>query len=352
MPQPTASRTIVLATDAWLPQVNGVVRTYQRLVDELAARDVRLDVIAPDQFRNFPAPTYPEIRLAIASASSLAQRIEAADADAVHIATEGPIGWAARRACRRMGRVFTTSYHTRFPEYLRARFPIPTGLSYAALRRFHNAGAGMLVATASLQRELRDRGFATVTPWTRGVDTEVFRPSDARIFGHGSVLLYVGRVAVEKNLEAFLALETSGRKVVVGDGPARLDLSARFPQAQFTGKLEGAELAKAYASADVFVFPSLTDTFGIVMLEAMACGTPVAAYPVTGPIDVVEEGVNGALDDDLGRAVSRALALDRSAVREAARSFSWSACAEQFIATVAAANGRDDADPHRPGASR
>ncbi len=342
-------KTILLATDAWLPQVNGVVRTYQRVQQELTSRDVRLEVLSPNAFRTVPLPTYPEIRLAWCRSRDIWRAFEARNADAIHIPTEGPIGWAARRWCLRHDVPYTTCFHTRFPEYVAARLPfIRPGVSYAALRRFHNAGNGTLVATPSLAHELRQRGFEKILPWTRGVDTEMYRPSNVRIFGDGPVLIYVGRVAVEKNIEAFLDISHPARKIVVGDGPALKSFKQMHPMVTFTGKLEGEALAAAYASADVFVFPSRTDTFGIVMLEAMASGIPVAAYPVTGPVDVVEEGVNGALDDDLGAAVTRAFGLDRSLVRHSAEAFSWHVCASQFLDTIAVANGwssRDVRDP-------
>lgn len=332
-------KTILLATDAWTPQVNGVVRTYQRLTDELTSCNITIAVVSPSGFRTVPMPTYPEVQLAVCRPSDIAKAVAATGADAVHIPTEGPIGWAARRFCLRNNRPFTTCFHTRFPEYISARLPIPETASYAVLRRFHNAGAGMMVATRSLAADLEARGYSKIRPWTRGVDTDLFRPGTQRIFGDGPVLLYVGRVAVEKNIEAFLELDIPGRKVVVGHGPAREALMRNYPDALFPGKLEHQDLVDAYASADVFVFPSRTDTFGIVMLEAMACGVPVAGYPVTGPIDVVVDGENGAIDADLGAAVTRALAIDRCRVRNAAERFSWTACAHQFLEHVAEANG-------------
>ncbi|MGI9406692.1 MAG: glycosyltransferase family 4 protein [Hyphomicrobiaceae bacterium] len=332
-------KTILLATDAWTPQVNGVVRTYQYLQEELSARDVRLHIVSPDGFRTSPCPTYPEIRLAWVRARDISAAVSASQAEAIHIATEGPIGWAARRWCLKNNHPFTTCFHTRFPEYISARLPVPVSAGYAVLRRFHNRSAGMLVATQSLADDLRRRGFDKGRPWSRGVDTTAYQPRGFRNFGDGPVMLYVGRIAVEKNIEAFLQLDLPGRKVVVGDGPARQGLETRYPDVLFTGKLAAQPLADAYASADVFVFPSRTDTFGIVMLEAMASGVPVAAYPVTGPVDVVTEGVTGCLDEDLGRAVLVAMKLDRNAVRRRAESFSWSICAEQFLEQIAAANG-------------
>jgi len=334
-----SGKTILLATDAWRPQVNGVVRTYERLQMELQARDIQLVTVAPSDFRTIPMPTYPEIRLAWCRPNDIARAADACGVDAIHIPTEGPIGWAARRHCLKTTRPYTTCFHTRFPEYIAARAPIPKSVSYSVLRRFHNAGAGMLVATPSLARDLLARGFTGIRSWTRGVDTTAFSPRDVRAFGSDTILLYAGRVAIEKNIEAFLKIKIPARKVIVGDGPARSQLAERYPDAHFTGKLEGRDLADAYASADVFVFPSRTDTFGIVMLEAMASGVPVAAYPVTGPVDVVREGESGALDEDLAAAVERAMSLDRTRVRRAAEQFSWEACTDQFLDCIAQANG-------------
>ncbi len=309
---------ILVATDAWHPQVNGVVRTYERLAVELAALGVEMTVLAPHEFHTVACPTYPEIRLALPGLSRMARRFRALKPDAVHIATEGPLGWMARRHCRRHGIRFTTSFHTRFPEYLNQRFAIPTGWTVAALRRFHNAGAGLMVATPSLARELEADGFERVLPWTRGVDTALFRPSPVRLFGDGPVFLYVGRIAAEKNIAAFLDLDLPGRKVVVGGGPQLDELSARYPDVLFTGKKTGEALAECYASADAFVFPSTTDTFGMVLLEAMASGLPIAALPVCGPQDVVTDGVTGFLSHDL-RAAALA-ALDARSVPRARQS--------------------------------
>ncbi|MEI9899984.1 MAG: glycosyltransferase family 1 protein [Hyphomicrobium sp.] len=261
---------ILVASDAWHPQVNGVVRTYERLSLELAALGVEMIVLAPHEFRTLPCPTYPEIRLALPGLSRIAERFKTIRPDAVHIATEGPIGWMARRYCRAHGIRFTTSFHTRFPEYLSQRFGIPAAWTVAALRRFHNAGAGLMVATPSLGRELEGLGFERVLPWTRGIDTALFHPRASRLFGDGPVFLYVGRIASEKNIEGFLDLELPGRKVVVGSGPLLEALRATYPDVLFVGKKTGEALAECYASADVFVFPSRTDTFGMVLLEAMA----------------------------------------------------------------------------------
>ncbi len=323
---------ILIVTDAWHPQVNGVVRTLERVSEELRLLGHTILLLTPDLFRSIPMPGYPEIRLALTRPGAVAERIAAFDPDHLHIATEGPLGQAARRAALRRGWSFTTSYHTKFPEYLRARVPVPESLSYYLLRRFHNAGRGTLVATQSLADDLERRGFDKVRPWTRGVDSKLFRPRKTKVLDYpGPIFLYVGRVAVEKNIEAFLGLDLPGTKVVVGDGPARAALEKQYPQAVFLGKQEGEPLARTYASADVFVFPSLTDTFGIVILEALASGLPVAAYPVTGPLDVLSGTKAGALDRDLGAAAMRALKLTRKAARDLALKHSWEACAEIFL---------------------
>lgn len=328
---------IMIATDAWVPQVNGVVRTYQQVFSELQALGHEVLFVTPADYKTLPCPTYPEIRLALVRARQISRVIETFAPDIVHIATEGPIGWATRRACLRAGRAFTTAYHTRFPEYIAERFPIPLSLLYKIVRLFHNAGHGTMVATRSLQKELAGRGFRQLLPWSRGVNTDIYRPRAVREFGSGPVALYVGRVAPEKNIEAFLSLDLNVTKVVVGDGPSLEMLKSGYGDVIFTGAREGEALASAYSSADVFVFPSRTDTFGIVMLEAMASGLPVAAFPVTGPVDVVEPGVTGFLDEDLKRAVSGALKLDRVRCRERAMDFSWRHCTELFLTHLKAA---------------
>lgn len=325
---------ILVATDAFAPQVNGVVRTYSRLAEEVGALGAHVSFISPGEFHTVRCPTYPEIRLAVQGRRHLARRIEELRPDAIHIATEGPVGWMARSYCRRRAIPFTTSFHTRFPEYLRSRFGLPSSLGYAALRHFHNAGAGVMVATPSLAAELGERGFERILPWTRGVDTALFHPRPVRRFGNEPVFLYVGRVAVEKNIEAFLDLDISGRKVVVGSGPALGELQARYPGVLFTGKLSGEALAQAYASADVFVFPSRTDTFGMVLLEAMASGLPIAAFPVTGPRDIVVQGTTGVLDEDLGAACRQALMLDRNRIAAMASRYTWEHAARLFIANI------------------
>lgn len=329
---------VLVATDAWHPQVNGVVRTYERLALEAPSFGFEVCFLAPPHFRTLPLPTYPEIRLALAGPRAIAGHIEAARPDFIHIATEGPIGFMTRRYCRKTKWPFTTSYHTRFPEYVSARLPVPEGWCYALQRRFHNGAAGTFVATPSLATELEARGFTRLMPWSRGVDTELFKPRNVRQFGPPPVFLYVGRIAVEKNVRAFLDLDLPGRKVVVGGGPQAAELARLYPDVLFAGPRDGEALAEAYASADAFVFPSLTDTFGLVLLEALAAGLPVAAYPTTGPIDVITDKRAGVLDTDLRAAALKALELDREAARAHALRFSWENSARQFVDNVLAAH--------------
>ncbi len=333
-----ACRRILIVTDAWHPQVNGVVRTLQNLADNLATLGVAVGFLTPAGFRTIPLPSYPDIRLALASPGKVAERIESFGPDHIHIATEGPLGILARRHCRSRGHIFTTSYHTRFPEYVHARVPIPESWLYGWLRRFHNAGAGTLVATPSLAQELTGRGFRHVRLWTRGVDMELYRPDRQQVLDlPRPIFLSVGRVAVEKNLPAFLDLDLPGSKVVVGDGPALSTMKDRYPDVTFLGLRTGTDLADIYASSDVFVFPSRTDTFGIVLLEALASGLPVAAYNVTGPADIFADGVGGVLaDGDLKAAALAALAIPRDVPREKAAAYSWAACAATFLRHVSA----------------
>jgi glycosyltransferase involved in cell wall biosynthesis len=322
---------IMIATDAWFPQTNGVVHTLAQTAAWLGRFGHEVRLVAPRDFRTIPCPSYPEIRVAINPMRRLASSIEAFRPQAVHIATEGPLGLAARRYCVRRGLRFTTSYHTQFPQYLRSRWPIPLWLSYAALRWFHAAGHACMVSTKSLHASLVARGFKNLVRWQRGVDTELFRPRSKDFLRlPRPIAAYVGRVAVEKNIDAFLRMPWRGSKVVIGDGPERARLQSQFPEAVYTGFRHGEDLASHLAAADVLVFPSLTDTFGLVNLEAMACGVPVAAFPVTGPIDVVQDGVTGALDADLARAAERALRLDPLACREYALRSSWDACTREF----------------------
>lgn len=326
---------ILIATDAWHPQVNGVVRSLEQTAAAAAGFGVEIVFLTPQAFTTVPMPSYPEIRLALASPGAVERQIQALRPDYIHIATEGPIGLMVRRACLRRKRPFTTSYHTRFPEYVAARAPIPESFSYSLLRRFHNAGAGIMVSTPALEHELHQRGFLRLMRWSRGVDTTLFHPRDTNVFNlPRPIFLYVGRVAVEKNIEAFLSLDLPGSKVVVGDGPALAGLRHAYPAVHFTGARQGEALAEAYASADVFVFPSLTDTFGIVLLEALASGLPVAAFPVTGPIDVIGDRGVGVLDMDLRKAALACLTIPRSRCHDEAKQYSWTAAARQFVDNV------------------
>ena len=315
-----------------------MVRTLSTVAGELTAMGHAVDVIGPDRFRTVPLPTYPDIRLAVLPGRALARMIASFAPDSLHIATEGTLGVAARTWARRRGVAFTTSFHTKFPEYVQARTGLPPSFSYAWLRRFHNAGAGVMVATESLRADLAARGFRNIRTWSRGVDLGLFRPEPREDLREDwglprPVFLYVGRVAVEKNIRAFLDLDLPGSKVVVGDGPQMAGLRQHYPGVHFTGAKFGEELARAYAGADVFVFPSRTDTFGLVLLEALASGTPVAAYPVTGPLDVLGRTPSrvGAVDADLRRAALTALEGDRAACRAHAETYSWRACAELFL---------------------
>jgi glycosyltransferase involved in cell wall biosynthesis len=323
---------ILLVTDAWAPQINGVVVSLQNTVQWLLAWGHEVHVLSPQGFRTMPMPTYPEIPLALFPAREVARRFREFDAHAVHIATEGPLGAAARAYCLRHGLAFTTAYHTCFPEYVKPRFGVPLSWTYAWLRRFHGPSSAVLVATNAIRELLEGHGFRNIVHWSRGVDTSLFLPAADRSTDlRRPVFLSVGRVAVEKNLPAFLSLDLPGTKLVVGDGPQRAELERRFPEALFVGFKTGAALAACYQRADVFVFPSRTDTFGLVMAEAMACGTPVAAYPVRGPIDVITDSVAGVLDADLQSAALRALELDREKVRRFAERFSWEMSSRQFL---------------------
>ncbi len=295
-------------------------------------------MVTPDKFRTLACPTYPEIRLALKPGRKLAAMIEAAQPCAIHIATEGPLGWAARRYCRRRKIPFTTAYHTKFPEYIKARFGLPLPITYALMRRFHGASSRVMVATQGIENELAARGFCNISRWSRGVDTQLFRPRPETRQEGGPfaglprpVFLYVGRVAVEKNIETFLALDLPGSKAVVGDGPQLEQMRRRYPGVHFAGAHFGEDLARHYSAADVFVFPSRTDTFGLVLLEALASGLPVAAYPVPGPNDVIGASPAGALDEDLGKAAIRALDIDPALCRAHALDFSWEACTRQFL---------------------
>mgnify|MGYP003627517473 CR=1 FL=1 len=333
---PVSPLRIVVVTDAWFPQVNGVVRTLRTVGDQVERMGHAVKFITPDLFRTVPCPTYPEIRLCINAGGRLAAMMEHERPDAVHIATEGPLGMAARRWCLRHDFPFTTAFHTRFPDYVHARFRVPVRWSWAVLKWFHEPSMGVMVATRTLETELNERGITNTKRWTRGVDLDLFRPVQNTLFDHleAPIYLFVGRVAVEKNIEAFLKLDLPGTKVVVGDGPQRRQLQAAFPDTVFAGEQHGEALAMHFSAADVFVFPSLTDTFGLVMLEAMACGLPVAAFPVPGPVDVVTDPKAGVLDRDLAKAVYGALALSGDDTRRHATGYSWENCARLFLSNL------------------
>ena len=330
---------ILLVTDAWHPQMNGVVRTLDTTVGILRERGHAVEVIAPsDGYRTFPLPTYPDIRLAPFAARDVRRRMIAFGPEAVHIATEGPLGQVARAACLRWGMPFTTSYHTKFPEYIKARVPfVPLSLPYRFVREFHNAGGRTMVTTPSMRDFLAERGFEHLAVWARGVDTALFHPDKRRhpddVYAGLArpVWVNVGRIAVEKNIEAFLRLDLPGTKVVVGKGPQEAELRARYPDAVFAGPKFGEDLARHYADADVFVFPSLTDTFGLVIIEAMACGTPVAGFPVSGPVDIIPGSGAGVVDEDLRAACLAALELPRGGARRHAEGYSWDRVVDVFF---------------------
>ncbi|WP_428630501.1 glycosyltransferase family 4 protein [Sphingopyxis sp.] len=325
---------MLIVSDAWEPQVNGVVRTLQATIAELRKAGHEIGVVSPDLFRSVPCPSYPEIRLAFAGWRKVGRHIRAFAPQAIHISTEGPLGLAARRWCLKNGFPFTTAYHTRFPEYVAARLPLSPAFVWRFIRWFHRPARHIMVATRSLARELAEQGLGQTMLWERGVDHDLFRPDRAPLPAYASlprpIQLYVGRVAVEKNIGAFLNVDRPGTKVIVGDGPALAELKAQHPGALFLGKLGGDALASAYAGADVFVFPSRTDTFGLVVIEALSCGTPVAAFPVPGPGDIIRDGA-GALDEDLGRAIDTALACERAEVEALGARYSWASCTAQFV---------------------
>jgi glycosyltransferase involved in cell wall biosynthesis len=331
---------IAIASDAWTPQVNGVVTTLTQTRDHLEKDGHEVLMITPEGRRTFPCPTYPEIRLTLLQGRAITRELDDFAPDSVHIATEGTIGLTVRRYCIKRGIPFTTAYHTQFPEYVRARFPIPVRWTVALLRWFHRPAVRTMVPTESMRKTLLARGFENVVIWSRGVLTDVFKPEEPVSYDFkGPIWVYFGRVSVEKNLEAFLDLSLPGTKIIIGDGPDRRRLSTAYPDCHFLGYKFGRDLARHIAGADVFVFPSKTDTFGIVMLEAMACGVPVAAYPVTGPIDVVEPGVTGCLSHDLTVACSSALELNRWDCRQFAEHYSWQRSTRQFIGHLATRDG-------------
>jgi len=335
VPASIAPASIAIVTDAWHPQTNGVVRTLSTTCDVLRGWGHDVTVISPEGYPSIPAPTYPEIRLALTAPGAVGRHLARIAPQAVHIATEGPLGLAARRYCLRRKVPFTTAYHTQFPDYLARRTRLPARVFWPYIRWFHRPAQSIMVATETIRTQLREQGLTRLTHWSRGVDLACFSPTALPPPEYagiaGPILLYVGRVAVEKNIEAFLACPYPGTKVVVGDGPARAGLQAKFPDALFLGKRIGADLAGCYAGADVFVFPSRTDTFGLVMIEALACGTPVAAFPVAGPLDIVTDAV-GALSEDLTRAIDAARYCDRSACAAYGASYSWEAATQQFLA--------------------
>ena len=327
-----APMRILIITDAWSPQVNGVVVTLVNTVAELQRLGHTVALVTPDGFRTAPMPSYPEIPLALFPGREVARRIDAFGPEAVHIATEGPLGIAARRHCMRLGLPFTTAYHTQFPEYVHARCRLPVFITYTWLRSFHAPSAAVLCGTRTIIDRLASRGFDNLVHWSRGVDTKLFAPAEREPRERERpIFLYAGRVAVEKNIDAFCELDLPGSKWIVGDGPARAQLETDYPDVRFFGMKRGRELAACYQQADVFVFPSRTDTFGLVLIEAMACGTPVAAYPVTGPLDVVTDRAAGVLSDDLRQAALAALDCDRNAVRRFGQRYSWEAATRQFV---------------------
>lgn len=329
---------LLVATDAWRPQVNGVVRSLEHMAAYAPGFGAEMHFLTPDRFRSLPLPSYGEIRLSIATRRKVARLVDAIAPTHIHVATEGPIGVAMRGLCLERGLPFTTSYHTRFPEYVAARVPVPVAWTYAWLRRFHNAARGVMVSTLSIERELASRGFRDLMRWGRGVDTTLFRPRlDATLDLPRPIFLFVGRLAVEKNVAAFLRLDLPGTKVVVGDGPDRARLKAIDPAARFLGAVSGEALAKIYAAADAFVFPSLTDTFGIVLLEALASGLPIAAFPVSGPLDVIGSSRCGVLDRDLRHAALAALEIPSERCRAYALHFTWENSARQFFGNIGSA---------------
>ena len=332
---------IAIVTDAWSPQTNGVVSTLRQTSACLEKLGHEILLVTPNLFRSVPCPTYPEIRIALFPYGGVSAMLGGFRPDAIHIATEGSLGFAARRYCMRHGLKFTTSYHTQFPQYLRQRYPIPTTLSYRALLWFHGAATHCMVSTQTVRDQLAGRGFRNLVRWQRGVDTELFKPG-AKDFLQlpRPIAAYAGRVAVEKNIDAFLRMPWKGSKLVIGDGPELPRLKAEFPEAIYAGFRFGEDLARHLAAADVFVFPSLTDTFGLVNLEAMACAVPVAAFPVAGPVDVVEDGVTGALDQDLARAALRALELDPQKCRDRALRSGWELCSREFESNLVQCHGR------------
>ncbi|MEP3431527.1 MAG: glycosyltransferase family 1 protein [Roseibium sp.] len=334
-------KSVLFVTDAWHPQINGVVRTIEHTAHELTRRGIRVEYLTPQGFKTLPCPTYPEIRLSLTTKGTIRSIIREHDCEHIHIATEGPLGLLAAAAAQKEDRPFSTSYHTRFPEYVTARMPLPKAPFYAWFRRFHNSGTSCMVATSELESSLRNRQFRNLMRWSRGVDTDLFHPHEGSVLPSElsrPVFMNVGRVSVEKNIKAFLDLNLIGSKVVIGDGPQLDSLRKKYPDVFFAGTKTGDDLARLYSSADVFVFPSKTDTFGLVLLEALACGVPVAAYPVMGPIDVIGDSGAGVLSTDLRNACLEALKIPSERCRAAALEQNWAASTDMFLKNMKAAN--------------
>ncbi len=338
---------VLIVTDAWSPQVNGVVTVLRMIGSAMHRRGHTVEFLSPAEFRSVPCPTYPEIRLSVLPYHHVKAHIESSAPDALHIATEGPLGLAARRYCMRRRIPFTTAYHTRFPEYVYARIRLPVAITYRWLRHFHQHSHALMVPAPGVQRDLRHWGFTNTVSWSHGVDTEIFTPGDRDSLNTARpIFLYVGRVAVEKNIEAFLKLDLPGSKWVVGEGPLRAKLERQYPEVNFAGIQPMAKLVHFYQAADAFVFPSLTDTFGLVLLEALACGTPVAAFPVAGPVDVIGTNPVGVLDWNLRSACLRALKISRQEARRYAEGFSWDHSARQFESYLAPIKSHNSSSPH------
>ncbi len=336
-------KTILIVTDAYYPQVNGVVRALDKLAQEMRIKGYNVEFLEPSQFTTFSMPTYKEIRLSLTIPSIVKTKIKAINPDAIHIATEGPLGAMARHYCNKRHIPFSTSFHTQYPEYIRARAPVPLRWTYAYFRRFHSSAKHCLVSSKTVANRLRERGFKNTVDWSLGVDLDVFNPSfrdekSPKFNLPKPIYLFVGRIAVEKNIEAFLSLELDGTKLVVGSGPQLEEFKIKYPDVIFVGNKSGEELSTYYASADCFVFPSRTDTFGLVLLEAMASGLPVAAYPVQGPLDVIADSGAGVMDEDLQKAAQEAVKISRKKCREYASKFTWEASADIFLKHLPATN--------------